>query len=126
MATHDTMGKNPLWVTAKWYRKLNMPIDAGLGPLTLEQITAFELPQDWQAYTAAVRNSTVKYVEGLKSGDFDRNVAVPAPPGQLVPPPSLPFIPTVGGILIHMLTELSCRAGKIEYIRGLQKISPSW
>jgi DinB superfamily len=125
MATHDTMGKNPLWVTEQWHRKLNMPVDAGLGPLTPAQIAAFELPQDWQAYTAAVRNSTVKYVKGLKSGDFDRNVIVPEPPGQPVPPPPLPFAPTVGGILIHMLTELSCRAGKIEYIRGLQKISPS-
>jgi hypothetical protein len=122
MATHDTMGKKPLWITEKWYQKLNLPIDADLGKMTQEQIAAFELSKEWQAYATAVRNSTVKYVRGLKSTDFDRDVVVPTPPGQPVPPPPLPFTPTVGGILIHMITELSCRAGKIEYIRGLQRL----
>jgi hypothetical protein len=93
--------------------------------MTQEQIAAFELSKEWQAYAAAVRNSTVKYVRGLKFNDFDRDVVVPLPPGQPVPPPPLPFTPTVGGILIHMLTELSCRAGKIEYIRGLHRLVQS-
>jgi hypothetical protein len=121
MATHDTMGKKPLWVTEKWYQKLNIPIDADLGKMIPEQIAAFELSKEWQAYAAAVRNSTVKYLKGLKSKDFDRDVVVPPPLGQSVPPPPLPFTPTVGGILIHMLTALSGRAGKIEYIRGLKR-----
>jgi hypothetical protein len=127
MATHDIQGKKPLWVTGNWYHKLNMSIDAGMGKLTPEQIAAFELPKDWQAYAAAVRNSTVKYLKGLKSKDFDRDVVVPPLPRRTArsavsaPPQPLPFTPTVGGILIHMLTELSGRAGKIEYIRGLQR-----
>jgi len=125
MATHDTMGKKPLWDTEKWYRKLNIPIDADLGKMTPEQIVAFEMSKEWQAYAAAVRNSTVKYIRGLKLSDFDRDVVVPTPPGQPVPPPPLPFTPTVGGILIHMLTELSCRAGKIVYIRGLYRLQQS-
>ena len=127
MATHDIQGIKPLWVTEKWYQKLNMPLDGGMGHLTPEQMAAFELPKEWQVYAAAVRTSTVKYLKGLKSKDFDRDVVVPPPPGQpakpagSAPPPPLPFTPTVGGILIHMLTALSARAGKIEYIRGLQR-----
>ncbi len=121
MATHDIQGKPPIWVAEKWYQKLNISADAGMGNLTPEQIAAFELPKEWQTYAAAVRNSTVKYLKGLKSKDFDRDVVVPVPPGQPVPPPPLPFTPTVGGILIHMLTALSARGGKIEYIRGLQQ-----
>jgi hypothetical protein len=122
MATHDIQGMKPLWVTEKWYQKLNMPIDGG----TPEQIAACVLSEEWQAYAASLRSSTVKYIKGLKSKDFDRDVVVPPPPGQptlpagSVPPP-LPFTPTVGGILIHMLTALSARAGKIEYIRSLQR-----
>jgi hypothetical protein len=96
MATHDTMGKKPLWDTEKWYRKLNIPIYADLGKMTPEQIVAFEMSKEWQAYAAAVRNSTVKYIRGLKLSDFDRDVVVPTPPGQPVPPPPLPFTPTVG------------------------------
>ena len=131
MATHDIQGKKPLWVAEKWYQKLNMSLDAGMGNLTPAQIAAFELPKEWQAYAAAVRNSTVNYLKGLKSKDFDRDVVVPPPPGQPAKPagsaplPPLPFTPTVGGILIHMLTALSARGGKIEYIRGLQRSSPS-
>ena len=127
MATHDIQGKKPLWVTEKWYQKLKMSADAGMGALTPEQIAAFELPKEWQAYATAVRNSTVKYLKGLRSKDFDRDVVVPPPPGQTTepagsaPPEPLPFTPTVGGILIHMLTALSGRAGKIEYIRGLRR-----
>ena len=121
MATHDIQGKPPIWVAEKWYQKLNISADAGMGNLTPEQIAAFALPKEWQTYAAAVRNSTVKYLKGLKSKDFDRDVVVPTPPGQPVPPPPLPFTPTVGGILIHMLTALSARGGKIEYIRGLQQ-----
>jgi len=34
MATHDIQGKKPLWVTEKWYQKLNMSIDVGMGNLT--------------------------------------------------------------------------------------------
>ena len=121
MATHDIQGKPPMWVAEKWYQKLNISADAGMGNLTPEQIAAFELPKEWQTYAAAVRNSTVKYLKGLKSKDFDRDVVVPVPPGQPVPPPPLPFTPTVGGILIHMLTALSARGGKIEYLRGLHQ-----
>ena len=121
MATHDIQGKPPIWVAEKWYQKLNISADAGMGNLTPEQIAAFELPKEWQTYAAAVRNSTVKYLKGLESKDFDRDVVVPVPPGQPVPPPPLPFTPTVGGILIHMLTALSARGGKIEYLRGLQQ-----
>ena len=123
MATHDIQGMKPLWVTEKWYQKLNMPVDGG----TPEQIAACVHSKEWQAYAAALRSSTVKYIKGLKSKDFDRDVIVPPPPGQpakpagSAPPPPLPFTPTVGGILIHMLTALSARGGKIEYLRGLQR-----
>jgi hypothetical protein len=123
MATRDTMAKKALWVTEKWYQKLNMQTDIDMGKLTPEQIAAFELTKEWAAYAAAVRNSTITYVKGLKPKDFDKAVVVPVPPGQPAPTQPLPFNPTVGGILIHMLTALSARAGKIECIRDLKRIS---
>ena len=45
MATHDIQSKKPLWVAEKWYQKLNMSLDAGMGQLTPAQIAAFELPK---------------------------------------------------------------------------------
>jgi len=88
MATRDTMGKKPLWYTENVQTKHTNRAD--LGKMTQEQIAAFELSKEWQAYAAAVRNSTSN-MSGIKINAFDRDVVVPLPPGQPVSASPLPF-----------------------------------
>ena len=70
--------KPQLWVSEKWYKKLNLPEDPrdnGHG-YTAEQVAAFPIPElkDLLEYAGAVRVRTVEYLNGVPPDKFDEVV----------------------------------------------------
>jgi hypothetical protein len=126
---HRLQGKPQLWESEKWYQKFNKAIDDGGAHYTPEQVAAFVVPdlRELLAYAEAVRKNTIVYLKGLKPEDFDKKVNLPPPPGRTATaagrpaPPWPPVNPTVGSMLLRLMTHLSEHAGEISYIRGLKR-----
>jgi hypothetical protein len=126
---HRLQGKPQLWESDKWYQKFNKMIADGGAHYTTEQVAAFVVPnlKELLVYAEAVRKDTLEYLKGLEPKDFDKKVNLPPPPARMVmpsgrsAPPWPPFNPIVGSMLLHVVTHLSEHAGKISYIRGLQR-----
>ena len=104
--------KSQIWETGKWYERLHKEAADRGSHYTAEQVASFRVPElkDLQEYTTAVRQTTLEYLNGLTADDLDRKVDVP-------------FLsaPTVGSMLMLVVTHLSQHAGDISYLRGLKR-----
>ncbi len=104
--------KPQLWVSEKWYQKLNLPeTDSGYG-YTAEQVAAFPVPEleDLLEYAEAVRARTVEYLKAMTPGKFDEVIQTR-------------FLgeATIGKIFALLLCEITLHIGQIAYLRGLQR-----
>ena len=123
--------QSQIWEVEKWYEKLGKDKSDRGSHYSHEQVASFRVPdlKDLQEYIAAVRKSTLVYLEDMTPGKLDQKVELPPmgplPPstqgGQAAPPRRLPFEPIVGSMLIMTVTHLAQHAGDISYIRGLQR-----
>ena len=106
-------GKPPIWVSEKWYEKLNIPeSDSGGFGYTAETVAAFAVPElaVLQAYSEAVRAQTVELLDNMTPEKFDEIINIP-PFGEL----------TVGALWVVIVGHHTQHAGEISYVRGLQK-----
>ncbi len=105
--------KPEVWVSDKWYQKLNLPEDSGDGyGYTAEQVTAFPVPElgDLLGYAAAVRAKTVECLKGMTPDKFDEVVKRPFF-GEL----------SISQFFAITLSEIIQHIGHIAYLRGLQR-----
>ena len=103
-----------IWVSEKWYRKLNLPEDPweNGNDYTAEQVATFTVPEleDLLGYTRAVRALTVECLKGMPLDEFD----------EVIEQPELGGI-NVGSLFSYMLSEITQHIGQIAYLRGLQR-----
>lgn len=103
---------SPIWVSERWYEKLNIPAsDTGGFGYTAEQIAAFNVPplQDLQAYARAARALSLDVLKEMTDADADRIIKVGGPFGD-VP------LGTLWSIILGHNTQ---HTGEIMYLRGL-------
>lgn len=106
-------GKRPIWVSEKWYEKLNIPEnDSGGFGYTEEMVSSFNIPEIGiiQEYSEAVRAQTVELLDNATPEKFDEIINVP-PFGEL----------TVGTLWVVIVGHHTQHAGEISYIRGVQR-----
>ena len=124
-------GKPLIWVSGKWYQKLNKTINDTGSHYTEEQVATFVAPElkDLLAYSDAVRKQTLKYLTNMTPEKLDKKVDLPPMPhppqnsadGKSAPPVRPPFEPIVGLMLLFTVTHLAEHAGEISYLRGLKR-----
>ncbi len=113
-------GKPQLWQSQKWYQQLQKALDDGGAHYTTEQVDSFIVPSlpDLIAYAEAVGKDTDEYLRKLTPAELDRKIELPLNPSR--PSPFGPN-PTVGLLLVFLVTHLAQHAGEISYLRGLQR-----
>ena len=109
------MGEEQLWISEKWYAKINRPDDPGdIGfGHTPEQIAAFKSPNTkiLLDYHRAVLDRSKRYFLTLSNTDLDRELNEP----RFQP------LPTVGVRLISIMDDAMIHAGQAAYVRGLRQ-----
>jgi uncharacterized damage-inducible protein DinB len=103
--------KKELWVTGKWYQKLNIPVKEQGAHYTVEQVNAFPVPKlaGVLEYGAAVRAQTLAYLGTLKAADLDKQIKMRFGP--------LPLAMVFSIITSHASQHI----GEMSYLRGLQR-----
>jgi uncharacterized damage-inducible protein DinB len=103
-----------VWVSEKWYQKLNLPDDAwdNGNDYTVEQVAGFPVPEfkDLLGYAEAVRAQTVACLKGITPDKLDEEIQPPEFWGN-----------NLGKLFSYMLCELTQHIGQIAYLRGLQR-----
>ena len=108
-----TIQKKPqVWVSEKWYQKLNLPEADSGGRYTAEQVAAFPVPElkDLLGYAEAVRARTVEYLKAMTPDKFD----------EIIQTPFLGEV-AIGKTFAFLLCEINQHIGQIAYLRGLQR-----
>jgi hypothetical protein len=103
--------KPQVWETGKWYNKLNVAENEAGSHYTADQVNAFPVPKlsDIMEYYAAVRATTLEYLNTLKVDDFERKVTLPF--GEF----------NVAGVYSLLVGHTAQHTGEISYLRGLQR-----
>ena len=101
-----------VWKGGGWPSKLGLPErDSGFG-YTAEQVAS--LPQfdidDMMRYYDAVREDTLRYLDGLSQDELETYPHPERRPGY-----------TIGKMFSHVIVEESQHVGQIAYLRGLQR-----
>jgi hypothetical protein len=106
------LGNPQIWVSEKWYEKLNLPAEEEGAHYTVDQVNAFPVPEqkDILAYYDAVRAKTKEYLKGLQPEELDKKISMP-PFGDL----------TVAAILSIIVNHSAQHIGEISYLRGMQR-----
>jgi uncharacterized damage-inducible protein DinB len=109
-------GKNQLWETAEWYKKLGKAVDDGGAHYSAEQVEKFVTPDmaKLKEYSDAVRKQTLAYLDTLTPAKLDDKVTFPE--GS-----KMPFEPIVGILVSLTVNHAVGHAGEISYIRGLKR-----
>ncbi len=104
--------KPQVWVSERWYQKLNLPEADSGGRYTAEQVTAFPVPElkDLLGYAEAVRARTAEYLKAMTPDKFD----------EIIQTPFLGEV-AIGRVLAFLLCEITQHIGQIAYLRGLQR-----
>ncbi len=104
--------KAQLWLQG-WAKKLGMPEDPGYagGGMTPEQVDQFKTPavQQIKGYTAATRQNTRQFIQGLAPSQFDQEFETFF--GRKM---------TIGQMFSHLFCELNQHAGQVAYLKGYQ------
>jgi hypothetical protein len=106
--------KTQVWVTEKWYQKLNLPenpMDNGYG-YTAEQVAVFPILElsDLSGYAEAVRSRTLEYLKGVPPDKFDEVIQAGVFKGL-----------AISKVFSLLLCEITQHIGQIAYLRGLQR-----
>ena len=109
------MGEEQLWIKEGWYKKYHRkadPKDTG-GRMKPEDLPAFKSPdvKTVLAYHKAVLARSQKYFPTIKKADLDKIVE-----GTPFPKP-----PTVGTLLLMVMSDGLQHAGQASYVRGMRQ-----
>ena len=109
-------GKQQLWESEKWYKKMGKTIEERHNRYTPEQVANFVVPdiKDLLGYADAVRQQTLLYLKNVTAKELDRK---PDMTGR----PAVFQGLTVAELLMLNITHFSGHAGEISYLRGLQR-----
>ncbi len=104
--------KPQVWVSEKWYQKLNLPEADSGGRYTAEQVAAFPVPElkDLLGYAEAVRARTAEYLKAMTPDKFD----------EIIQTSFLGEV-AISKVLALLLCEITQHIGQIAYLRGLQR-----
>lgn len=104
-------GKPELWVSGKWFKKLNLGENEVGSHYSADQVNAFPVPElkDLIDYLDAVRAQTREYVKNLNPAEFEKKVKLPF--GEF----------SVAGVLSIIVSHNAQHAGEISYIRGIER-----
>ncbi len=109
------MGEEQLWIKDGWYKKWGRPADPkeSGGGMKPEDLAKFKSPggKTALAYFNAVLERSQKYFPTLKKADLDKPME-----GMPFKPP-----PTVGLMLIIIMSDSLQHAGQAAYVRGLRQ-----
>jgi len=115
MQISEFMGEEQLWIRDGWYKKWGRKADPGEsgGGMTPEDLVKFKSPgaQTIMAYAKAVVERSLKYFPKMKKAELDR---------VLKGGPHKPY-PTVGIMLMIILSDSLQHAGQAGYVRGLRQ-----
>ena len=101
-----------VWNRDGWPDRLGLPAKGSGHGYNAEQVTglpSFDIDQ-MMAYYDAVREATLRYLDGLSEADLDATPHSERRPGY-----------TVGKMFSHIMVEESQHVGQIAYIRGIQR-----
>ena len=101
-----------VWNRDGWPDRLGLPAKGSGHGYNAEQVTglpSFDIDQ-MMAYYDAVREATLRYLDGLSEADLDATPHPERRPGY-----------TVGKMFSHVIVEESQHVGQIAYIRGIQR-----
>ncbi len=106
------MAEEQLWVKDKWHARFNRPPDprdTGMGHSS-EDLTAFKSPdvRTLLEYHHAVLERSRHYISNLSATDLGREL-------------NNPRAPTVGAVLVGIISDNLQHAGQVAYVRGLLK-----
>ena len=104
--------KPQVWISDKWYQKLNLPEDDDGWGYTAEQVAAFPVPElkDLLEYAEAIRTRTVEYLGAIAADGLEQVIETHVF-GKM----------TIGQIFARLLCEITQHIGQIAYLRGLQR-----
>jgi hypothetical protein len=104
--------KPEIWVTEKWYEKLNIAENEVGAHYTVEQVNAFPVPdlKNLLAYYSEVRAQTLNYLKSMPPDIFDKKITLPHF-GDL----------SVARIFSIIVGHVSQHIGEISYLRGIQR-----
>jgi uncharacterized damage-inducible protein DinB len=103
--------KKELWETGKWYEKLGLPVTEASAHYTIKQVDNFKVPKLKAIldYGAAVRKTTLVYLDTLKPADFNKQI-------------KMRFGPLPMAVVFSILVSHSAEhTGEMSYIRGLKR-----
>ena len=101
-----------VWNRDGWPDRLGLPAKGSGHGYNAEQVTglpSFDIDQ-MMAYYDAVREATLRYLDGLSEADLDATPHPERRPGY-----------AVGKMFSHVIVEESQHVGQIAYIRGIQR-----
>lgn len=109
------MNEEQLWIKEKWHEKFNRPADpedTG-GRATPEEVAKFKSPDaaTLLGYHKAVLARSLEFFPTLQKADLDRTIE-----GTPFPKP-----PTMGTMLLIILSDGLQHAGQASYIRGMRQ-----
>ena len=104
--------KPEIWVTEKWYEKLNIAENEAGAHYTMEQVNCFPVPdlKNLLAYHSKVRSETLNFLKSMPPDMFDKKITLPHF-GEL----------SVGRIFSIITGHLSQHIGEISYMRGIKR-----
>jgi len=101
-----------VWEREGWQFRFGMPAKGGGTGYTPDQVAGF--PEfdlyEMLAYYTAVRESTLRYIDGLAQDDLDSMPDIQRRPDY-----------TIADMLGHLIVEQSQHMGQIAYLRGMQR-----
>jgi hypothetical protein len=106
------MGEEQLWIKDGWHKKFNRPADPeDVGHMTLGELAKFRSPDaaTLLGYHQAVLARSQKFFATIQKADLDRLIE-----GTPFPQP-----PTMGTVLLMILSDGLQHAGQASYVRGM-------
>jgi hypothetical protein len=104
-------GKPQMWESAKWYEKMNLPVEDIGAHYTVDQVNAFPVPElsDIASYTDTVRAGTLEYIGKLSPDELERQITMRM--GSM----------SIAGVIALLVGHAYQHIGEISYLRGIQR-----
>ena len=104
--------KEQVWLSEKWYERLNLSPEEEGAHYTVDQVNAFQVPKisEILAYYSAVRVKTKECLRAMDVADFDKKITFPHY-GEM----------PAATLFSFLVAHTSQHIGEIGYLRGLQR-----